>query len=510
MRFYLTTAIDYVNGRPHLGTAYEKITADAIARAQRLRGRDVLFLMGNDEHSQKVEREAVKQGLDPLVYCDMMERRFRDVWDALGCSYDVFFRTTEPRHKRAVEEILNRLMKKGDLERRKYEGWYCVGCEAFKKADELVEGKCPEHLTTEPTWLVEENWYFLLSRYTDRLRAHYAAHPEFVQPEFRKNELLALLERGLEDISVSRQDATWGIPFPFDASARVYVWFDALINYVAGAGFPDDPETFARWWPADVHVIGKDITRFHCAIWPAMLMAADLALPKVVFGHGYVNLASGRMSKSSGTTVDPAALAEKYSPDALRYYLCRETGYGNDLEFAEERLRARANSDLANGYGNLLSRVVAMTHKYFGGTVTADVSASALVAEARAAVGRAAEAFDRFDLSGAAAVAMGLVERGNAYVDAQAPWTLAKDPTKKNELMLVMTELAHVVLIASGLLLPFLPVKAAEAMRRLTGVAPDPHSAWTTLATAGIPTDRPLESGPPIFPRIEETPPKAS
>jgi methionyl-tRNA synthetase len=506
MRFYLTTAIDYVNGRPHLGTAYEKVTADAIARAQRLRGRDVLFLMGNDEHSQKIEKAAREQGLDPLVYCDGMEKRFREAWDELGCSYDVFIRTTEPRHRRAVQEFLNRLRNNGDLEQKQYSGWYCVGCEAFKKEDELKDGKCPEHLTQSPSWLVEDNWYFKLSNYTERLKAHYAAHPDFVQPEFRKNELLALFERGLEDVSVSRQNATWGIPFPFDPSARVYVWFDALVNYATGAGFPDDPEAFAKWWPADVHVVGKDITRFHCAVWPAMLMAANLPLPKTVFGHGYVNFSGGRMSKSAGSSVDPVELARKYTPDALRYYLCREATYGQDMEFAEERLRSRANSDLANGYGNLLNRVTSMAHKYFGGVLSADVSASPLVVEARGAVRRACDAFDRFDLSGAAAIATGLVERGNAHVDARAPWALAKDPAKRDELALVMAELAHVVLIASGLLLPFLPNKAAEAVRRLTGIVPDPKSYWTTLADAGVPRDRPLEQGPPIFPRVEEPP----
>jgi methionyl-tRNA synthetase len=510
MRFYLTTAIDYVNGRPHLGTAYEKITADAVARARRLLGHDVLFLMGNDEHSQKVEKAARDQGLDPLAYCDAMERRFRDVWDVLGCSYDVFIRTTEPRHRRAVEEILERLKRKGDLVKKKYAGWYCVGCEAFKKAEELVDGKCPEHLSREPSWVEEDNWYFLLSRYAEPLKARYASHKEFLLPDHRRNEILALLDRGLEDVSVSRQNATWGIPFPFDPAARVYVWFDALINYLTAAGFPDDAATFEKRWPADVHVVGKDITRFHCAVWPAMLLAADLPLPKSVFAHGFVNLGDARMSKSAGGGTDPVALAERYSADALRYYLCRETSYGQDLEFSEERLRARANSDLANGYGNLLSRTTSMAHKYLGGFAGADVSDSPLVAEARAAVARVAERFDRFDLQGAAATATGLVEKGNAHVDAKAPWALAKDPAKRPELERVLSELAHVLLVASGLLLPFTPTRAAEAIRRLTGAAPNPRSFWLELPTASIPKDRPLEQGPPIFPRVDAPPPDAA
>ena len=510
MHFYLTTAIDYVNGRPHLGTAYEKTTADAIARAKRLQGVDVRFLMGNDEHSQKVEKSAREQGLDPLAYCDAMERKFREIWDALGCSYDVFIRTTDPRHRKAVEEILERLKRKGDLVKKKYAGWYCVGCEAFKKADELVDGKCPEHLGREPSWLEEDNWYFLLTRYADKLKAHYAARPELLLPDFRRNEILALLDRGLEDVSVSRQNATWGIPFPFDPAARVYVWFDALINYLTAAGFPDDPKTFAERWPADVHIVGKDITRFHCVVWPAMLMAADLPLPKTVFAHGFVNLGEARMSKSGGGGADPAVLAERYSADSLRYYLGREASYGQDLEYAEERLRTRTNSDLANGYGNLLSRTTSMAHKYLGGVVAADVSTSPIVSEARAAVARVVERFDRFDLQGAAALAMGLVERGNAHVDARAPWALAKDPAKKGELELVLTELAHVLLVASGLLLPFIPTRGAQAIRRLTGALPDPHAFWIDLATATIPKDRPLEQGPPIFPRIDPPAPETA
>jgi methionyl-tRNA synthetase len=507
MRFYLTTAIDYVNSRPHLGTAYEKVAADVIARYQRARGRDVLFLMGNDEHSQNVEKAAREKGIDPLAYCDQMEAVFREAWAALDCSFDVFIRTTEKRHHRSVQEIVRRIRERGDLFEGEYEGWYCAGCEAFKREEELQGGKCPEHLTREPQWLKEKNWFFRLSAFRDRLVEHYRRNPDFVRPEFRKNEQLAQLERGLEDISISRASASWGVEFPFDPKAKVYVWFDALINYVTGAGFPDDPQAFAKWWPADLHVIGKDITRFHCIIWPAMLLAAGIELPRAIFGHGYINLPQGRMSKSSGNVVEPAALARKYSPDAVRFYLCREAQWGQDLEYSEDRLKVRANADLANGLGNLLSRTIAMAHKYQGGRVQGDVSASPLVNDARAAVDRVCAALDAYDLQKGAVEAMTLVDKANQHVDVRAPWALAKDPAKKGELDVVLTELACVLLIAGTLLLPYMPAKMTELVRRITGRAVDPKSAYVGLAAASIPKDRVLEAGAPLFPRIEDEKP---
>jgi methionyl-tRNA synthetase len=507
MRFYLTTAIDYVNSRPHLGTAYEKVAADVIARYRRARGDDVLFLMGNDEHSQNVERAAREKGIDPLAYCDQMEAVFREAWAALDCSFDVFIRTTEKRHHRSVQEIVKRIRDRGDLFEGEYEGWYCAGCEAFKREDELQGGRCPEHLTREPQWLKEKNWFFRLSAWRDPLLRHYREQPDFVRPEFRKNEQIAQLERGLEDISISRASASWGVAFPFDDKAKVYVWFDALINYVTGAGFPDDPASFAKWWPADLHVIGKDITRFHCIIWPAMLLAAGLELPKTIFGHGYINLPQGRMSKSSGNVVEPIALATRYSSDAVRFYLCREAQWGQDLEYSEDRLKVRANADLANGLGNLLSRTVAMAHKYQGGRVQADVSKSPLVSDARAAVGRFCAALDAYDLQRGAIEAMTLVERANQHVDIRAPWTLAKDPAKAGELDVVLTELAHVLLIAGTLLSPFMPKKTAELVRRLSGRTLDPAAALVGVEDATIPRDRPLEQGPPLFPRIEDEKP---
>ena len=337
-RFYLTTAIDYVNSRPHLGTAYEKITADVIARFKRLSGVDTHFVMGNDEHSQNVFRRARDLGQDPLAYCDGMEQEFREVWSALDLSFDDFIRTTQPRHKVAVETIVNRIAAAGDLYQADYEGWYCVGCEAFKQEKDLVDGLCPIH-RTKPDWIKERNHFFKLSAYRDRLLAHFAEHPEFLQPEVRRNEILRLLEAGLDDISISRAGQSWGIPLPTDPSSVVYVWFDALINYASAVGLGTDPALFDTWWPADLHVVGKDITRFHCVIWPAMLMSAGLPVPRQVFGHGWVHLRGEKMSKSLGTAIDPLEAAQRFGPDALRLFLTKEIPYGADGDFTLRTIR---------------------------------------------------------------------------------------------------------------------------------------------------------------------------
>ena len=352
-RFFLTTAIDYVNSKPHLGTAYEKVCADVIARYKRLSGFETRFLMGNDEHSQNVYRSALEQGLDPLAYCDLMEQEFTRTWRHLDVSFDDFIRTTEPRHKGGVTALARSIYDAGDIYEGVYEGWYCVGCEAFKQEKDLIDGKCPLHPTTTPQWIKEKNYFFRLSKYQQPLLEHFAAHPEFLQPDMRRNEILRLIEGGLEDISVSRAGQSWGIPLPFDPGSVVYVWFDALINYASAVGLGGDPAMFAKWWPADLHIIGKDITRFHAVIWPAMLMSAKLPLPRQVFGHGFMTLGGQRMSKSLGTIVDPIEAADRLGVDPLRLYLVKEIPFGGDGDFDWARYDERYNADLANNLGNL-------------------------------------------------------------------------------------------------------------------------------------------------------------
>ena len=384
-RFFLTTAIDFVNSRPHLGTAYEKIAADVIARYRRLRGDDTWFLMGNDEHSQNVFRRAVEEGLEPLVYCDRMEEVFRAAWSALHVSFDDFIRTTQPRHHAGVTELLRRVHAAGDIYEGKYEGWYCNGCEAFKQDKDLVDRRCPLHPSSVLQWITERNYFFRLSKYQEPLIEHFARHPDFLQPDIRRNEILRLVEGGLEDISVSRAGQSWGIPLPFDPSSVVYVWFDALTNYASAVGLGSRPADFERWWPADLHVIGKDITRFHTVIWPAMLMSAGLALPRHVFAHGFISVDGQRMSKSLGNVIDPLdaiarfgtryglapELVGRIGPDPLRLYLVKEIAFGGDGDFTWDRYDERYNVDLANNLGNLVSRIAAMAARYGGGSLRA-------------------------------------------------------------------------------------------------------------------------------------------
>jgi methionyl-tRNA synthetase len=468
MRFYLTTAIDYVNNRPHLGTAYEKVTADVIARYKRLAGFETRFLMGNDEHSQNVYRRAQEEGLDPLAYCDRMEAVFREVWRRLDISFDDFIRTTDRRrHFPAVQRLAQACLDAGDIYEGVYEGWYCVGCEAFKQEKDLIEGLCPIH-QTKPDWIREKNWFFRLSKYQQPLLRHYAGHPGFIEPESRRNEILRLVEGGLDDISMSRAGQSWGIPLPFDSGSVVYVWFDALVNSAAAVGYGWDEALFERWWPADLHIIGKDITRFHCVFWPAMLMSAGLTLPARVFGHGWVFLKGERMSKSLGNIVDPLDAAERFGPDPLRLYLTKEVPYGGDGDFSWERFEEKYNADLANNLGNLVSRVAAMTERYRGGTLVGspcEPGRLAAVATQAAATYRAA--MDRYALHEGAAAAYDLIGATNAFIADSAPWALSRDASQADRLTSVLFDAAEAVRIAAVLLHPTIPGSAAEILRRM-------------------------------------------
>ncbi|MCU1382660.1 MAG: metG [Acidobacteria bacterium] len=472
-RFFLTTAIDYVNSRPHLGTAYEKICADVIARYKRLCGFETRFLMGNDEHSQNVFKKASEAGLDPLAYCDQMEREFRTTWSHLDVSFDDFIRTTEPRHKAGVTEIAKRLWEAGDIYEGVYEGWYCVSCEEFKQEKDLVNGNCPLHPTLKPEWIREKNYFFRLSKYQQPLLDHFAAHPEFLQPDVRRNEILSLIKGGLIDISVSRAGQSWGIPLPFDPGSVVYVWFDALINYASAVGLGSDPALFEKWWPADLHVIGKDITRFHAVIWPAMLMAAHLPLPRQVFGHGFMTLNGQRMSKTLGTIVDPIEAAARLGVDPLRLYLVKEVAFGGDGDFSWDRYEERYNVDLANNLGNLVSRVTSMAHRYRGGRVAPGTSGNDQLARlGENIVADYRGAMDRFALHEGAAAAFRLIDGANEFIAATAPWKLAKDPAAAGRLSQVLFDAVEAIRLAAVLLAPIMPASSREILRRV-GAASD-------------------------------------
>ncbi len=506
--FYITTAIDYVNSLPHIGTAYEKVAADCIARARRLLGYDVRFCMGTDEHSINVQRRAREQGLEPREYCDRMAPQFESIWRKLSISNDDFIRTTEPRHAAGVAAIFRRIQQAGDIYSDVYKGWYCEGCEAFIQEKDLVDGQCPNH-RTPPAWIEERNYFFRLSSYGPRLLEHIRKNPEFIRPESRRNEIIRLIEGGLEDISVSRSGFDWGIPLPEDPDHVVYVWFDALINYISALGYGGaDDSLYQKYWPADLHVIGKDITRFHCVIWPAMLMSAGEPLPRSVFGHGFIYHRGEKMSKSLGNVVSPLEIADRFGADPLRYFLLREVVFGNDGDFTYERFIERYNSDLANDLGNLFSRVAAMIGRYFGGAIPEDAAlphdaVSNLYPEIAR---RWIACMEDLSLSGACDALWDFVRAANKRVEDAAPWTIAKDPARRDELAGVLYDLACAAAGIAVLVQPFMPA-AADAM--WSGLAlPGAVTAvrLTGLSTVpAVPRGVKIEKGSALFPRIEET-----
>jgi len=479
-KFYLTTAIDYSNGDPHLGHALEKVGADCIARYRRLRGDDVRFLMGMDEHSQAVLQAAEQNGVTPRAWVDRMAATFEEYWRRLECSNDDWIRTTEPRHYRTVTALLEAIAEHSpdDLFVGEYEGLYCFGCEEFKQPAQIVDGHCIEHPTLELVPTKERNHFFRLSRYRDQLLLLIRSGALRVEPAIRRNEIVRLLEDGLQDISISRNRQSWGIPFPGDPGQTVYVWFDALINYLSATGYPD-PD-FERLWPADLHIVGKGITRFHCVIWPAMLLSAGVALPREVWAHGYVQWEGTKMSKSAGTAVSLGEAIDRHGPDALRHFLLREVGFEADGNFTWDRFDERYTADLADGFGNLASRSLAMLARYREGKVPAAAEATTLDRAGQESVTAYARAMDALNLRGGAEAAWELVATANLYIQQTAPWALAK-AGREAELDAALAALARALYRLAVMASPFIPGKAQILWQSLGLAEERLASAWDCL-----------------------------
>lgn len=517
--FYITTAIDYPNNLPHIGTAFEKIGADAQARYRRMEGRDVWFQMGNDENTIKVSQRAAELGKEPKPYADEMAAKFQEVWDALEISRDGFIQTSDPHHHEGCRKFIQKVFDAGDIYKKNYTGLYCNGCEAFKTDKEVEEGggRCPAHPNQELKQVEEENYFFRLSAYQDRLLALYRERPEFIQPESRRNEITNLVESGLQDVAITRKGFTWGIKVPFDEEQTIYVWFDALLNYITAIGYGWDEERFRKYWPADVHVIGKDITRFHCALWPAMLWSAGLEIPQRVFAHGFVYADGAKVSKS-GVFIDPRKLGEQHGPDAVRYYFLRECPFGGDGRYSDDRFAEVYNADLANYLGNLYSRTISMCVKYFDGRLEglagADLSAwrpgldlGALVADLRGLV----ESF-QYNVA-LQRIWQDVLVPANGYITATEPFKLIK--TDPDATRLVLANVAEAVRVTGILLKPFLPAAAAAYYGAFDFGSSRPWESvnWDDVAGASAPgswaVTAPLLPGgklAPLFPKIEPKP----
>ncbi len=506
--FYITTPIYYPSDKLHIGHSYCSVAADTMARYKRLRGYDVYFLTGTDEHGQKIEDRARAAGVTPQQFVDDIVAGIKTLWKTMDISYNDFIRTTEPRHKSAVQKIFRRLYDQGDIYKGKYTGWYCTPCEAFWTQTQLKDGKCPD-CGREVQMAEEEAYFFRASKYQDWLIGYIEEHPEFIQPVSRRNEMLNnFLRPGLEDLCVSRTSFTWGIPVDFDPKHVVYVWVDALSNYITALGYEGgDDALYRKYWPADMHLVGKEIIRFHTIIWPILLHALGLPLPKQVFGHGWLVLGGEKMSKSRGNVVDPTVLVERYGLDAVRYFLLREMPFGSDGDFSNRALLGRINSDLANDLGNLASRTVAMIQKYFAGAVPACGALTDVDERLRALAGETYGAFcanmDRMQFSLALTELWKLIGECNRYIDINTPWTLARDEANRERLGTVLYHLAESLRIAAVLLQPCFTRTPALLFHQL-GIAQGALTAWESAAQFGLlPSGHLVETLPALFPRLD-------
>ncbi len=505
--YYITTPIYYPSDNLHIGHAYTTVAADCMARFKRMQGYDVFYLTGTDEHGQKIEKVAREKGQEPLEYVDDIVNNIRRLWDTLLISNNDFIRTTEERHEAVVQKIFQKVYDQGDIFISDYEGWYCTPCETFFTARQLVEGKCPD-CGREVELVKEESYFFKMAKYADRLLEHIENHPEFIQPESRRNEVVSFIKMGLEDLCVSRTTFSWGVPVPFNNKHVVYVWFDALINYLSAIGYGSDEKKFRRYWPADVHLMAKDIIRFHAIIWPIMLMALDIPLPKTVFAHGWIMLEGGKMSKSKGNVVDPRILIKKYGVDAVRYYLVKELTSGQDGMYSEEMLVNRINSDLANDLGNLISRTAAMIIRYFDGKISAVAGQEPVDQELRQMAAQvyqeATAKLEGLDFSGYLIAVMKLVSRANKYIDETEPWLLARDESQKTRLGTVMYNLAESIRIIVTMLAPAMPALPPRVNRQIQLYDDPDQLAWGDAGKWGLlRSGSQVSKGEILFPRID-------